>query len=41
MKNLLSITASIGEMDTAYIVIAFIAIIVLWVLFKMLSKNKE
>lgn len=41
MKNLLSITASIGEMDTAYIVIAFIAIIVLWVLFKMLSKKKE
>lgn len=40
MKHLLSIMASIGEMDTAYIVIAFIAIAVLWVVFKLINKNK-
>lgn len=41
MNNLLSITASVGEMDTAYIVIAFVVIAVLWVVFKLINNNKD
>lgn len=41
MKHLLSITASVGEMDTAYIVIAFVVIAVLWVVFKLINNNKD
>lgn len=33
--------ATIGEMDTGYIVIAFIVIIVLWIVFKMINKNNQ
>lgn len=41
MNNLLSITASIGEMDTAYVVIALVVIAVLWVVIKLINNNKE
>lgn len=41
MKQLLSIIASIGEMDSAYIIIALIVIAVLWVVFKKTDKNKN
>lgn len=39
--KLLSIIAGIGEMDGAFIAIAFIAIAVLWVLFKIINKNQK
>lgn len=41
MKEVLSLFMSIGEMDTAYVVIAFVVIAVLWLLFKKLSKNHD
>lgn len=41
MEHFLSIISNIGEMDTAYIIIAFIAIAVLWIVTKMMNKKKE
>lgn len=39
MKEVLSLFMSIGEMDTAYVVIAFVVIAVLWIISKMVSKK--
>lgn len=39
--ELLSIIASIGEMDGAFIAIAFVAIAVLWVVFRIINKNQK
>lgn len=41
MKQLLSVLVSIGEMDTAYVVIAFIAIAILWIIVRMINKNQK
>ena len=40
MKEVLSLFMSIGEMDTAYIIIAFAVIAILWFLFRMLNNRK-
>ncbi len=39
--ELLSIIASIGEMDGTFIAIAFVAIAVLWVVFRIVNKNQK
>ena len=41
MIPLLLLVSTIGEMDTAYVVIAFIAIAVLWIVFKVINQNKD
>lgn len=41
MNEISFLLLSIGEMDTSYIVIAFVVIAVLWLLFKKLSKNHD
>lgn len=41
MNVLLSIVASIGETDTSYIIIAFIAIVIFGILFKIIRKKQE
>ena len=41
MKEVLSLFMSIGEMDTAYIVIALVVILGLWILFKVIGKKSD
>jgi len=40
MKEISSLLLSIGEMDTSYIVIAFVVIVVLWIVSKIASNRK-
>lgn len=41
MKEILSLFMSIGEMDTAYIVIALVVILGLWILLKVIGKKSD
>lgn len=41
MKEILSLFMSIGEMDTAYIVIALVVILGLWILLKVIGKKND
>lgn len=41
MKEVLSLFMSIGEMDTAYVVIALVVIAGLWILFKVIGKSSN
>ena len=40
MKEVLSLFMNIGEMDTSYIVIAFVVIVALWIVSKIASNRK-
>ena len=40
MKEISSLLLSIGEMDTSYIVIEFVVIVVLWIVSKIASNRK-
>lgn len=41
MRQPLSTIASIGEMDTAYVIIALIVIAVLWMVFKKIDRKTK
>lgn len=40
MNEITFLLLSIGEMDTSYIVIAFVVIVVLWIVSKIASNRK-